>query len=673
MAEGEKTLATPEGQKEYLVRLMQEQLMKSGVKDILTVSAWQEKAEKLGPKEFVEEVKAYKKEHPEIDISSLTDFMLAVESKVTSNTVLESVEVEESIRHAMLAAIKMTPGTSVITTEVKMDYEQIKHTTRHILENYVNTNGAMMAHELNLPFFISTDLQLTGQILSSLDDNLKCISLITTYRVAGSFMYQFFGEPRPFSCKNTSVFCRNNAQFYAYKFISEKGEEYVILSQTKLEITQCKISGMVCTAYDFIKIGNMAKLNTNMKLMFVTAQEPMVKILSEEDFWKIAVKYKGDAFRDQLFGKYPQPEWFSNFIGAWVCSGKLDNMPTHLSLLSPPSLGKSSILKCFRNTFNQEVVAGGTVKGLIPSFASGHPEEGYFIRCQRFGFVDEFLHILSNSSRKLKEADIDGGSHEMLKVLEHSEDTYRSAFGTIKAKPRMWAMFLSNIKPYEHIKNFVDLHDKLNAAFMSRILWYVYDDEHIAFINKHKPDVMRLPEAGKYPVYKDDFISMVDYLHSKTLDFDYGEAEKMFLEFRPYVPSSLLEDVYDSRMVMHIYRMMDGYIKHRAIVEGRGNFTATPQDIKDIHDILQRVIRSWSKGVDNRHLSPRMKVEYLNEAFRNVYNYVELNPGTLSVDLESKMGSTALQIARELCEKGCLQKVTTIGAMESFFTMEVKM
>jgi len=537
-----------------------------------------------------------------------------------------------------------------------------------MLEEEFNTNPHVNPGELLTPFLISSERTLNGSVLSNLDSTRKSVNLLTVYQLSGDFIYQFFGETKPHECKKIPPFIRYNALFFVYKFLDDNtNEELILLSDKQLELTTCKLTGMEATCYDFIKVGNMAKISSTTKVIFVTKQQPEIEKITEKQFWKLAKEYGGEErMHEAFFGKYPHPPWFSMMLMAWMCSGKLDNMPTHLSLLSPPSSGKTKLLKGLSKVFKQEIIGGGTIKGLVPSFANGMPREGYLIRAKRFGLVDEFIHIIQYTGRSAG-SDFDGGSYQLLKVLEHAEDDYSSAFGTIRAKPKMWTLFVSNIKPHEHIRNLVDLHVKLNAAFMSRLLWYVYDEQHINFINTAKKDVMKYGAEAE-PVFSPQLLSMIDYLHSFIIDIPVKDIEDIRAKYQEYVPSSLLGDIYDSRMVMHIYRMLDGYVKLQAIIEQRGNFKVEPRDIAAVDELFGRIVRSWSYGLKESELPPRMKINYLNPALREVYDFIEMNPGCDPYRLDACGSASGREIAELLVGKGLVRKVSGLGGMNNYYT-----
>ena len=651
----------------YLSDLMRKSLEEVGIKDAVIINEWQGKAEVLEPDAFLVEAENFS---PALNLTPIRNYIEATKIETLTATASVKYEVGEEVITAFIPSLTAlrekgkTYGT--LATDLNLSYEQIKNALRRILPDYFNNNVSVYQSEMLIPFFISKERCMSGQVISNLDGVMKSINLVTVFSDDGEFHYQFFGEVKPQECKKSPVFARYNELFYVYKFQSDNSEEIILLSPRELELSGCKIYGMEAGCYDFLKIGNMAKIATTQKVFFVHSQKPSIETISEASFWKKAAKYDKDKIYKAMFGKFPHPEWFAKFMMGWVFSGKLSDMPTHLSLMSPPALGKTKLLVSLSKAFGQSINDGGTIKGLVPSFANGVPKEGYLIKCRRFGFVDEFLHVIQSSARN--GSDFDGGSYQLLKVLEHSEGEHSSAFGIIKAKPKMWVIFCSNIRPYEHIKNLVDLHEKLNVAFMSRILWYVYDQDHIKFFNQHKSEVMKFDKETSYPEHDTVFISLVDFMHSQLIDIPISVIEDIHAKYRPLVPAALELDIYDSRMIMHIYRIVDGYAKYKSLVEQRGRFVCTEQDIKEADEIVGRIIRSWSQNLDDKHMTPAMKLAYLDSAQREVFDFVKINQTTSSVTggvdehLMMKLkGVTAVQVADTLVAKGILKEVPGVG------------
>ena len=653
---------------DYLSTMMQEAMRSAGIHDVGLLAEWQEKAQSLDPDAFVHEAKSLKG----VDISPLEDYISASKSEVMVRQTPKKTKASNAIIDAMhqslgAASTKEKLGHLVMKIDLPISNEQMKHAVKEVL-NSINPHTEVAIEDIILPFFISRERALQGRVLSNLDGMKKSVTLIQAYRDNGVFKYQFFGEARPVDKKTVKPCATFSALFWVYKFITDDNEEYVLISPQELELENSTICGMEANLYDFLKIGNLARLSTTTKVVFVHSQEPAVGTLNETAFWGTATRIDTpEKCYKAFFGSYPHPQWFAEFITSWLFSGKLDNMPTHLSILSDPSLGKTKMAENIGTVFGQQMLDGGTLKSLVPSFANGIPNEGYLIKCKRIALVDEFVNLLSHAVRAGSSDTIDGGSALMLKVLEHSTGDHSSAFGTIKAKPRMWAMFVSNIKSHEHMRNLIDLHAKLNVAFMSRLLWYTYDEEHKAFINREKDRIMKFSDDMN-PVYSEEMCALVDYLHKVTLDIPEKEVRAILEKYRPLVPADLMTDIYDSRMVMHIYRIADGYAKYKSITERRGELVCTPQDLKDVDAMFGRIIRSWSIGVDESRLPPAVRVTYLNSAQRSVFEYVKTNEGVDEYTLVKAVGATSSEIIQELVKKGLIKLVPTVGGVNSFYT-----
>ena len=653
----------------HLVEIMQLKLREAGVLDVALLVKWQESTG-LSPEEFLQKAKELAATNKHLDISPLEDYLLATKSEIIQDDAPKKTRASIELVNAILPMLQNSNGFITLKTELPNSFEQVKSGIRTALNDYINININAAPDDLILPFIITKERSIEGNVLANLDATKKAITLLVAYKNGNELLYQFFGEPK--WNKRLTPFARYTHLFFVYKFMTDDGEEMVLLSPTQLELSNCRINGMEASTYDFVKIGNMAKLNTTQKIIFVHSQEPEINRLNEMAFWGTASRIDDpDKCYKAFFGNYPHPKWFAEFITAWMFSGKLDNMPTHLSLLSPPSLGKTRMMENIAQVFRQKINEGGTIKGLVPSFANGVPREGYFIRCKRFGFVDEFIHILAYSKGNHAIDSFDGGSSLLLKVLEHSEGEHSSAFGIITAKPRMWSLFVSNIRPHEQIRNFVDLHGKLNAAFMSRILWYVYNQEHIDYINKNKNYVMKFT-ADDMPQYSPDLCALVDYLHMITLDIPHETVSAILERNRKFVPAQIITDIYDSRMVMHIYRILDGYAKYKSIVERRGALVCTPQDVQDVDAMFERIVKSWSIGVEQEKLPPMLKISYLNSMQREVYELIHSMKDIDQYELEKAMGLTADQIARELQKKGLVKEVLGLGKVIHWLPYDIE-
>ena len=262
----------------------------------------------------------------------------------------------------------------------------------------------------------------------------------------------------------------------------------------------------------------------------------------------------------------------------------------------------------------------------------------------------------------------------LLKVLEHSTGEFSSGYGTLRAKPRMWAMFASNIRSHEHIQNMVDLHSKLNAAFLSRVLWYVYDEEHMREVNARKQEAMifSLSEQETAPRFEPEKVELVDYLHAFTMkNLDVKKLNAIHERWRSFVPADLQQDIYDSRMIMHLYRIMDGYVKYKSIT-GRGAFEVHDTDYDEVSEIFGRIVKSWSYGVGIDKLPSRMKLGYLSTDQRKIFETVDGMQGIDDLQLETVYGMTVQYPLKDLIRNGLLKTVDGLNGVKSYYTFDFK-
>jgi hypothetical protein len=78
--------------------------------------------------------------------------------------------------------------------------------------------------------------------------------------------------------------------------------------------------------------------------------------------------------------------------------------------------------------------------------------------------------------------------------------------------------------------------------------------------------------------------------------------------------------------------------------------------------------------VDEKHLTPAMKLAYLNSAAREIFDFVEINQTTTiggGVDenaLTRLKGATALEIAEDLARKGIFKRIQNSSGVKIFYT-----
>jgi hypothetical protein len=172
-----------------------------------------------------------------------------------------------------------------------------------------------------------------------------------------------------------------------------------------------------------------------------------------------------------------------------------------------------------------------------------------------------------------------------------------------------------------------------------------------------------------------NLVSMTDFLHSFVIKIPAPIIEEISEKYRPYVPASLELDIYDSRMIMHIYRLLDGYCKYKSIVEARGRFICTPEDISELDAIFGRIVRSWSLNLDESQQTPAMRVTYLNSIYREIFDFIKKNQnssvalGLDEVTLMRIKGIAAVEMADEMSKKEILKTIIG-GGCKSYYTYD---
>jgi len=484
-----------------------------------------------------------------------------------------------------------------------------------------------------LPFFISKELTLGGNITSSLDKKDKSYSLyeVGINEKTNEVKFLFIGEPRKKGHPMGDIMTFS-MPLYTYKFLAEDGREYVLFSVKELTLGRHKVTGMRIVISDLSPFGDSAKFSTMRQVLFVHTAEPDIHQLKPEEAQAIASKHDYETFMYSLRGGYKHPVWFEKFMAAWLLSGKDSGYPLHIAWLSEAGGGKSKYMTALYEQFRelQRPAAIGTLKGLVPHFGGSVPDEGYLCKCQRFGFVDEFFSILRRST--FNKQDTDSGTSLMLPILEHM--TYQGDSGShasITVKPSMRALFCSNMKNYYGFENMFEISQHISNAFMSRILWYVQTDAHVAFVNAYKAKVAEAErEAGEplYPKHSAEFVSLVDYCTSFMLPVKSETVEQIYAEYETRAVPDGLAEVYRARSRHHIACLVDGIAKVNWITQKRDKLEIRDEDIIEASAIFGTIILSWTpqSALGNEWVPVSIKLNYLSYDQRKLYDFIKSKP-----------------------------------------------
>lgn len=520
----------------------------------------------------------------------------------------------------------------------------------------------LLSDKVVMPILISPSEELVGIITSQIDAHKKNIVLaqVADEKIGKEerkgIRFPIFGE-KPFPPAKQNVLTYET-EFYLYRFETKSRKEYVLLSKEKLAPGFFKITGVVAPLKDETKLGEKATIGSGVDLIIPYSIESNVRLISQKEFENIVSDWTEEQLMEQIFGKFRHPKPFEHLIAAWLFSGK-HQFDLHLGIIAKAGTGKSSLLECLDINYDEieRIFDGsqGTMKGLVPSYYQT-AKEGYYAKCRRMALVDEFFTTLTRSSggKKPEQNDETG---LLTSLLEQKLRTGASAKGQLEVHPTAKALFATN--PKYGLKTLPEIADKLNRAFLSRILWYIQPDSHIAFVESRKQFVQTI--ADPYPHYNPDFVSVTDYLHSVKLQAEPDKIRRIYDQWLPFVPEALIE-VYEARSLHHILALADGVSKLNYIIHKRKELGITEEDYNEASELFGMCISSWN--VDQLELSklpPRLRVQFIPIHERQVYNTIDKQPMIFKKDIDQIIGVDVRRTLARLESLGLVKWVDDDG------------
>lgn len=534
------------------------------------------------------------------------------------------------IAQAILNSIKTGEDKQIISLDAPLTFDEVKTLLRTILQNpnYVSLNYDDPS-TLRYPFIITSQKEIKGRLSSKIYEGKKEILLVEFLKNKNEEIVHFFGEKvdtRAYTSRG-----RYQSPFYMYRFMSENNEPYIVLSREELDLAHITIKGMVSEMRDNEKIGEIARIFTNIPVMFVHSAIPIIQKRTEKEILEITQNWTHDGIAMNVFGGYRHPKNFEKLIFAWIFGGKVSGFPLHLAIVSQAGTGKSMMLDSLSTQFQQKVFEGGTMRGLVPSFGGRIPEEGYLARSQRISLIDEFFGVLRKSGKSGGLENVDNGTDMMNSLLEHKSRSPMSGRGDlaqITTKPQMKVLFTSNTKAYHKLENMVEIAANLNNAFLSRFLWLVQGENHIQYVDAHKSDI-QIEEAKRkgnlYPEHNPKFIEVFDYLYSITLPIPKGVVDRIFNNYLNLIPEECAE-IYRSRAKHHISCLIDGVAKYNSIVERRGEFKVEGNDVTDAEKLFAMCVLSWNTQKLNFSKVPiTSREDFLSYDEGKVFRGIQMN------------------------------------------------
>lgn len=538
--------------------------------------------------------------------------------KYTLDELEDKKDIEEKIRDlATYELINEINPPKIIYIKGNYEYKYVKEILKL---NYNETNKII--------FGINNSIKLKGKVINTIQEYVQKIKLCYAARgeVREEFLDKlyFFDEKIPSYMK---VYKTLSGEFYLQRFISEN-KEYLLLSKNKLDLVEYEIKGMLTEITDFRDVGITAKVSTDLPIIFINSYTPrIIQYKNHNEFFKEIKKLNlnEDKLMNHIFSSDEKqfkgkslrhPKYFELLISSFLFCGEYDGYPNHLLILARQGTGKTRLEECIFNKMKemQPIVegSGSTIKALIPSFKSSlHPDVGALITSNRLCIIDEFLRILTRVRPEEREHQL-----AMLNpLLEHTKRLFKS--GNSQIHGIMTAKMLAVSNAIYGTKTMMDLAERIDNPFLSRLLIYYQDKEHIKWIEEKKG-----LKDNDFILDNDLWLSIYDYLNSFSCELDENKLKDIFNDYLMFLPEKV-KDIYTSRYLHHLLCLSDGIIKTRCIIELDNTFKANNKDYDNIKEIWRKIITNWSLNANIFTIPKEERIKYLTHTEKYVFDTIQ--------------------------------------------------
>ncbi len=489
-------------------------------------------------------------------------------------------------------------------------------------------------------FYVSKETTVYGKIIAEMYERSQKIPIATLLQ---SKKENKSGEPMH---KTISVFGQRwNSQkydvikevtinFFVYRFLTDRGNDLVLLSTKQLEIGDYICTGVTVDCSDNKTISESASLPTRLPFMFAqSCVNRIIKFAGHEDFRNRLLSL--EVTRKNLFnlpftvrvGKkqhvLKHPAWYMDLIWSWLCHapiGLFNNYPLHLMIVGIRHSGKSLLINSLHARLQEtrKIFSGSssTLKHLIPSFKYRPAQLGYLAESNRFAFLDEFLRCLLRGNRGAQELGVEEGVALMNDLLEHQKREAGS--GVSRANINMTSRALATTNPVRGVKNMDGLLKTFDTSFLSRWLIYYQTEDHVRLVQESTDAELPLHE---YVMEDSDLISILDYLHSFKSEYSLDKLKKI-KQSADSILSFTLKAHYDARHMHHLECLMDGVVKTRCLMTRDIVFKARAEDYDTVRRVWKNIVRSWVSNLNLKDVDVSERVGYLPEDCQWLFNQV---------------------------------------------------
>lgn len=417
--------------------------------------------------------------------------------------------------------------------------------------------------------------------------------------------------------------------FWVYKIVGEDDKESYVLSKNKLENVHCRMRGMHIQLEDVSEFSNSMKIKSISSIFLLKDWEPNVKIVSKEEL----IKMTKDITEDEWFnflGYHVDNENINEFPddvkllrSIFILAGKYTNYPLHICVMGRPGTKKTAgHIETLSVKFDDDPIvvegANSRIKGLSPSFKEKPANIGDIARADRIVWIDELGKMIEFESNK-HQSQISNILGELNFLLEHKKRTVSSGNDNgCEVQATAKVMFVTN--PVSRKRTLHSHVGLIDPTMMSRVLWWVQDDEETEFalseksINENPPHTKTSPRGttnnkiilglalyrGNNLGSRDALLSLFDTCYSFISNIEKSKIQQLVDMSVNLCEEPMKSSVWKPRAFHHIFLLVDGVVKHRCLFKDHTTkFTAKKEDYEMVSKLLIRLIKSYeTKLVD---------------------------------------------------------------------------
>jgi len=552
--------------------------------------------------------------------------------------------------HKYSTGHKSTPD--IIKSNINIPLELINKTGVVYLDNRLNNEEISIIVYTNykensiLGFPITKQNKTRGKVIMELSQNKEDIPLISAYKnieenadqeVVTKIIGQS-GDRRKLVLKNYLIL-----PFYVYRFCSAFDKEYILLSENKLKLDDYIIEGQIIPINDKLKIGQKTEIQMRKDILIVhtskLSAEPfptakdMIKFVIDKELDKHYFNYLFSIKANNNRQLFRQPEWFCWFVSSLLFAskkGNLPNFPAHLMMIAKEGTGKTTLLECISEKYNETDgiidASSSTLKQFVPSFATNPAKIGSLAKANRICVIDEFFRALIRNTTNTDRREESMGT--MNSLLEHRNRTIGSGTGADLKDFSMSARVFSVTNPVYETGNMEQLCTKFDKTWISRWVVYYQNEPHINFIQSQKKN----NEYINYDLDKNDFLRIIDTMNGISAQYDVEKIDAIYKSMASNLSEDLLS-VYNARYDHHINCIIDGVVKTRCLLEKSDEFIAKEEDYEIVKLIWQNIIFSWMPNKDSIKMLPIEEREsHIPSDAHHIFDILNANTGQIEYE-----------------------------------------